>query len=153
MKDTIHITGKNREAVVQLSKGLSLDQLNAIPQGFQNNILWNMGHMVAVQQLIVYGLTQTPLKVEPWFIQSFKNKSKPEGYYDQTVYEQVVEAMLTTPGLMEADYEAKIFGPVTPFVSKSLNTSIDNLEGLIHFNLFHEGLHTGVIQKYLQLLK
>ena len=153
MQDTFHITHKNREAIVNLSKTLSLDELNTIPKGFNNNILWNMGHMVAVQQLLVYGLSKTPYKVDQWIIDNFKNKSKPEKPYTLAEYDNVVNAMLNTILQMEADYSDKVFGPVTPFISKSLNTTIDTLEGIIKFNSFHEGLHTGVIQKYVQLIK
>lgn len=153
IQDIFHITRKNREAVANLCNTLSLEKLNAIPTGFNNNILWNVGHMVAIQQLIVYGLSQTPFRTDQWIIDTFKNKTKPERIYEQSDLEKVLNALLETVTTMEADFNQNAFGVQTPFISKSLNTSFDTMEAVISFNMFHEGLHTGVIQKYIQLLK
>ena len=120
---------------------------------FNNNILWNVGHLVAIQQLIVYGLSKTPFRTEQWIIDTFKNKTKPERYYDNTDVEKVLEVLLTTVPLMEQDFNKNAFGEQTPFISKSLHTTFDTMEAVISFNMFHEGLHTGVIQKYIQILK
>lgn len=152
IQDIFHITRKNREAITNLCTNMSMEKLNAIPSGFNNNILWNVGHMVAIQQLIVYGLSQTPFRTDQWIIDTFKNKTKPERTYDKTDLEKVLTSLQETVVLMEKDFNDNAFGMQTPFISKSLNTSFDTMEAVISFNMFHEGLHTGVIQKYIQLL-
>jgi len=32
----------------------SLEQLNKIPEGFNNNLIWNIAHCVVTQQLLCY---------------------------------------------------------------------------------------------------
>ena len=58
------ITRKN---LLNSIKDLSIDELTKIPNGFNNNIIWNAGHNLATQQLLVYKLSgQSP--VIPWRI-------------------------------------------------------------------------------------
>ena len=152
MDKVFELTKNNRKAVLELVKTLSIDQLNYIPAGFNNNILWNVGHMIAIQQLIVYGLGKVPFAIEDAIVMGFKNKTKPEGPYTMEVANRIFELFIATAEQMEDDYKAGKFVDVTPFISKSHNATYEGAEGLITFNLYHEGLHTGVIQKYHQLL-
>jgi hypothetical protein len=142
----------SRKAMAAYARTLSLDQLNYIPAGFNNNIAWNLGHIVSVQQLLVYGLSKVPFVVDDYIIQNFRAKTKPEGAYTQEQIDMILDAYEKTNEIMEADYNANKFGTPTPFVSKSTNATYESIESIIAFNLFHEGLHTGVIQKYSQLL-
>lgn len=152
MDKVFDITRNNRKAVLAMIKELSADQLNFIPPGFNNNILWNAGHMVSIQQLIVYGLSKVPYTAEEAIVMGFKNKTKPDRPYTQQEIDRIFQVFVSTVDQMEEDYHAGKFKEVTPFISKSHNATYDDAEGLITFNLFHEGLHTGVIQKYMQLL-
>lgn len=153
MDNVFKVLQKSREGIYNFAKELTIDQLNHIPQGFNNNIIWNLGHIVAVQQLLVYGLSKTPFVVDQFIIDHFKNKTKPERSYTQEEVDLVLNSLETSIIQMHKDYNDKKFGTPTPFISKSLNTTFDTIEEIITFNIFHEGLHTGVIQKYAQLIQ
>jgi hypothetical protein len=43
--------------VSKFLSGYNLDQLNTIPEGFNNNLIWNIGHIIVSQQLLVYKLS------------------------------------------------------------------------------------------------
>ena len=47
------ITLQNRKACKKILDSLSIDQINQIPTGFNNNILWNCAHILAVQQMLL----------------------------------------------------------------------------------------------------
>jgi hypothetical protein len=36
----------------------TLEQLNKIPEGYNNNLIWNIAHVVVVQQMLVYKLSE-----------------------------------------------------------------------------------------------
>lgn len=48
------ILRKTRQYVLELIANLSMEQLNEVPAGFTNNIVWNLGHMLASQQGVCY---------------------------------------------------------------------------------------------------
>ena len=50
--DSINIFGQIRRTLAGLMKSLSEEQLLFIPDGFDNNIAWNMAHIVYVQELM-----------------------------------------------------------------------------------------------------
>ena len=63
MTKSIEIIKKPRLALFELIKDLSIEQLNQVPPGFNNNIIWNMGHLIAAQQGICYRRAGTDMIV------------------------------------------------------------------------------------------
>ena len=51
MKTQLAIQLHNRKIFHHYLKHFSLEQLNAIPEGFNNNILWNIAHTMVTHQL------------------------------------------------------------------------------------------------------
>ncbi|MDQ6815069.1 MAG: DinB family protein, partial [Bacteroidota bacterium] len=45
---------KVRQSVIDVVKDLSIESVNKIPVGFNNNIAWNLGHLVAAQNGVCY---------------------------------------------------------------------------------------------------
>ena len=54
MTKAIEIIKLPRVHLLDVVKDLSIEQLNHIPDGFNNNIIWNLAHIVATQQNICY---------------------------------------------------------------------------------------------------
>ena len=59
-----------RQNVLHLLKNLSEQKICRIPNGFNNNILWNAGHIHWVHQVLVYQLAG----ISPDFTDSFQAK-------------------------------------------------------------------------------
>ncbi len=55
---------------------LSLAQLNAIPKGFNNNIIWNIGHSIVTEQILVYKLSGLKPNVSDALIEKYKKATK-----------------------------------------------------------------------------
>ena len=43
------VTLKNRQSLERLLDAHSLEELNTVPAGFNNNIFWNIAHTIVVQ--------------------------------------------------------------------------------------------------------
>ena len=63
--------------------GLSIEAFNLIPQGYKNNISWNMGHMVVVQQGICYKKAGLPLMIRQDFSDMFRSGTKPDEFFNE----------------------------------------------------------------------
>ena len=56
MNFTLEVLANTRMFFNKYLKSMSLKELNTIPKGFNNNIIWNIGHIVVTQQLLAYKL-------------------------------------------------------------------------------------------------
>ena len=63
MEATFKIWETNRHIYKTFLENYSLEQLNKIPTGFSNNLIWNLGHIIVSQQGLVYRLSGLPINV------------------------------------------------------------------------------------------
>ena len=142
MEKQFEILRKTRGMLLSVVEGLSTEQLNQIPPGFNNNIIWNVGHIVAAQQGVCYRRAGLPLIVDDAFFQKFKPDSKPEAPIDEAEIIRIKEMLFSTIDDLQKDYEAGKFTAYTPWVSR-YSIAINNIEDAISFLSFHDGLHVG----------
>ncbi len=57
------ITVKNRQIMASFLDSFSLEELNKVPKEFNNNIIWNIAHLVVTQQLLTYNLSGLPMLI------------------------------------------------------------------------------------------
>ena len=151
MKIQFDILTKTRAIVLHYIKGLSLDQLHVIPEGFTNNIAWNIAHIVVTQQLLHYGLSEKDCLVSDELIAAFKKGTKPTRQFTQEEFDEVLDLFKGLPNTLEEDYEAGIFTEYSAYKT-STGFVIDSMEKAVIFNNFHESLHLGVIMSLNKLV-
>lgn len=133
-----------REILLKILDNHSLEQLNKIPEGFSNNLIWNIAHCVSAQQSLVYKLSGLPSKVSEDFIAKYRKGSKPEGDVSQAEVDEIRKLLSDTLHQAEKDYSDKIFLNYTEYTT-SMGFTLRNVEDAISFNNYHEGTHTGII--------
>ncbi len=146
MKFSFDILRATRNNILKDIEGLSLEQWNVIPTGFHNNIVWNIAHLVATQQLLVYGLSGTSFVVGQDLIDAYRKGTKPEQPATQDQVEVYKKLFLTTIDHTEQDYDNGIFGTQFKTYTTSYNITLTTLENAIEFNNVHEGVHYGIIR-------
>lgn len=144
MNKQIEKIKNTRVYLTGLVKDLSVDQLNEIPQNFNNNIAWNLAHLVAVQQGICYTRAGVKTAVDESLITSFRPGTKPEQYMDYEQMEMWKELLLSSLDKLDADYQNKIFSNYTSFTTR-YGVSLENIDDAIEFLSYHEGFHTGAV--------
>ncbi|MEP0711071.1 MAG: DinB family protein, partial [Algoriphagus sp.] len=78
MTTNFHIWKTNRTIYSKFLHHNSLAQLNKIPEGFNNNLIWNIGHVIVVQQRLVYALSGLPMAISDELFAAYKPGTKPE---------------------------------------------------------------------------
>lgn len=144
MKETFEITQTSRNLLNRLIENLSLEQLNAIPSGFNNNIIWNIGHIIVVQQMLVYNLSGLPMQVDADLVSKYKKGTRPTQPVIEAEVALLKELLFTTVKQTESDFEAGLFKNFTEYTVMT-GFVIKNASDAIAFNYYHEALHTGVI--------
>jgi hypothetical protein len=138
------ITIQNRKALKRIMDSLNVDQINHIPAGFNNNILWNCAHVIAVQQMLTYGLTNQPFTVEKEFVFKFAPGTKPDEFYTEAFINEIKSMLFTSIEQLEIDIKTESFFAFNPFLT-ALKFEINDLEKAVAFNQYHEALHMGHI--------
>jgi hypothetical protein len=147
----IEIIKQPRERVLDEIKELTVEQLNKVPAGFNNNIIWNLGHMIAAQQGICYKRAGLDTRVDEAFFNTYKPGTKPEGFVDAAGVEEIKKMLFTTLEQLEADYSNSVINNYTSFVTR-YNIPLSSIEEAIGFLPFHEGLHIGYIMSLRKLV-
>ena len=49
---------RSREIYASYIENYTLEQLNHIPEGLRNNLIWNIGHIIVSQQRLAYLLSE-----------------------------------------------------------------------------------------------
>jgi hypothetical protein len=61
--------------------GYTLDQLNN-PEGY--SLIWNIAHIIVVQQMLVYKLSGLPMMISDEMVDKYKKGTKPEDIATQS---------------------------------------------------------------------
>lgn len=144
MKNLFDITLKNRQILYRILDKTSKEDLLIIPEGFRNNIWWNIAHVVVTEQRLVYKMCGLPMNVPDELINKFKKGTAPDGTATDDEIELVKSLLIPTIEKTHSDYNKEIFKNFEEYTT-SANVTLRNVEDAIAFNVFHEGLHLGTI--------
>lgn len=79
MQNTFKIWETSRNLYLKYLETYSLKQLNKIPEGFSNNLIWNIAHIVVSQQKLVYALSGLSMHISQEMLAKYQNGSRPDG--------------------------------------------------------------------------
>ena len=120
-------------------------QLFSIPENFNNNIFWNISHVLVTQQLLVYKLSNHHTRIDWALVKKYSKGTFPENHVSMEEVQQVAEALLLTPKWTKEDYSNGLFKEYESYTT-SANVVLTNVKDAIAFNIFHLGLHIGTVQ-------
>lgn len=149
MQKHFEILKLSRQYIFKNIETFSVEQLNKIPDGFNNNIVWNIAHLVVTQQLICYKLSGLECDVSEEMIEKFQNGTAPILAVSKEEFESISTQFLSLPEKLEQDFNKGIFKNYNEYTLSSQLTLNSINDGIV-FNTYHEGIHLGII---LQLLK
>jgi len=144
MQNTFEISRTSRKWVAQFLENHTLEQLNIIPVGLNNNLIWNIGHIVVAQQLLVYKLSGLPLMVSDNLVEKYSKGTKPEQDATQEEVNEIKSLLFKTIEQTEADYNDGIFVKYQEYPT-STGFVLQNAKGAMEFVNFHDGIHIGIM--------
>lgn len=144
MDFTFDVTIKNRHLLNHFLESFTLEQLNKVPEGYTNNIFWNVAHTVVTQQLLVYKLSGLEMLISDKLVEAYKKGTKTEGDVTQAEVDEVKGLLFSTIEKTKDDYNNKVFKTYNEY-TVSTKSTLRTAEDAITFNTFHEGIHLGYI--------
>ncbi|MEM1339620.1 MAG: DinB family protein [Bacteroidota bacterium] len=152
MEHLFTITRQNRKILFTYLKNTPGDMLNKIPKGFNNNIWWNIAHVVVTQQKLVYGLSGLPLNVSKELVSKYEKGTFPIGVPSEAEVSDIKKMVFDLPEQTVQDYQNSFFTTFKPYMTTP-KIPLNSVEDAIAFNVFHEGLHLGSIMALTRAVK
>jgi hypothetical protein len=144
MQEILAITKTSRNLISKFVQGYTSEQLNKVPEGFNNNIIWNVAHIIVTQQILVYKLSGLPMIVTDEMVEKYRKGTKTEHFASQDEVDQILALLTQTIDQTAKDIENKIFINFTEYPT-STGYVLTSAQDAMTFNNFHEGIHLGVI--------
>ena len=151
MTKQFEINRFSRNVLLALTQDLTAQQYNTIPKGFNNNIAWNLGHILITQQMLTHGLAGVPFTVDTALVATFGKGSTCRTNYNLKEIEAVKDAFLSALEATEKAYKNGIFKNYKTYTT-SQGFSLNTIEDGIEFSNFHEGMHLGIIMALKKLV-
>lgn len=141
-----------RRFLLTIVNELSTEELNEIPVGFNNNIIWNLAHLSAAQQGMCYVRAGVPTSVNESYLSPFKSGTKPEKFVDEEEVKILKGILLSSLEQFETDREDNLFDNYSAWKTR-FGVEINNIDDALEFVLFHDGLHVGTIMAMKRIIK
>ena len=135
----------SRNQYLQLFDKYAAEQMNIVPEKFSNNIIWNIGHIIAAHQAIVYKTSNLPLNIPEVFFDRYKPGTRPVRTVSANEMEEIKSLLISMISQTETDLAN---GKFVSFTERTTLTGfhLGNLRDTLVFNNYHEGLHMGYIK-------
>ena len=144
MEQNFDIARTSRKMILQYLENYSVEQLNTVPAGFSNNLIWNIAHIVVTQQLLVYKLSGLPMLISDDLVEKYRKGATVNGLATAEEIEALKSLLVETIDQTEKDYNSGVFKNYAEYPTSS-GYVLKSVENAIKFNNFHEGIHLGVL--------
>ena len=131
-----------RRNLLEILQNTSTKDLLLIPDGFNNNIYWNIAHCVATQQLLHYYLSGNPFRIDTYWIETYKKGTLPNLNVQQSEVDDLAFLLTETSKVLLKDYDDDFFPDYTSYTT-SFGLDLKNIQDAIIFNNMHESIHLG----------
>jgi hypothetical protein len=143
MGKSITISRQTRRNFIELINSLSIAQLNEVPAGLNNNIIWNFGHIVVTQQILCYLLAGASPKMDQSLIEKYRKGAKPEDFVEQAEIDTLKSLAVSLLDELEVDLDTDVFSNYKSYPT-SYGFELTNIDDAIEFFAVHESMHYGV---------
>lgn len=151
MTAPVTMFAQTRKLILASVARLEPVQWLTVPEGFDNNIAWNVGHIIAVQQSLVYRLSGVEQYTDKAFFKRYRPGSSPADWETEPDCDALKAMLAEHVTLLEADYAAGKFQQYMAYETIT-GVRLTNVEEALVFNAFHEGLHLGTILSLRNLI-
>ena len=140
MNESIDIMRGGRKFLINILEGISIEKLNEVPAGFNNNLAWNMAHIIANQQILCYRNAGEKPVLDDDFIDKYKTGTRPEGFIDEEEFKDLQKKLTASIDQFEKDWEKKKFKNYEAREIKSYpGVKIENIKDGLNLPLFMMG--------------
>jgi hypothetical protein len=145
---------RNRALFLELVESLSLEQLNTVPEGFQNSIVWNLGHIGVSTVALSYIRTGIwPENTEIPYFDRYKKGTIHQVDADETHLAFLKNYLQESIDQLERDYQEGKLSTIQGYATHTYGLHMATIEEVITCTLAHDSLHLGYALAQKRALK
>ena len=143
-----------RYQCIELIDSVPADKLDIIPEGFRNNVLWNAGHLVAVQASLLYTRVGRPSPLDTKYVRYFAKGSSPEDFDNGLPpFDEVRQLLEKLIGVTQRDIpELEGLAYPEPITVSVGSMTVKSFRDALSFLPLHETYHLGMMTAMKKLL-
>lgn len=133
----------------EMLPGISEEEADMIPEGYSNNIRWNMGHVYLDQYLWIQSVTKEDTGVPADFHRWFGYGTSPGDFDNNTPsFKQLAALLEGQPQQIREKYGRRLEEEYAP-----TEMGMHTIEQVLIRTIFHEGLHLAAIMQLKRQIK
>ena len=128
-------------------EGLTTAQLNQIPPGYHNNLIWHLAHLTSAVQAICYLRAGLPVTIAEKYLTPFLPGTRPERVIDDAEVAAIKALFIDSIDTFRVDFERGLFTTYSPSerIAAVYGVEITTIADALDFVLYHEGYHSGYV--------
>jgi hypothetical protein len=135
-----------RHLTINTVEEISEKTLDIIPEGFNNNLRWNLGHIYLVQEKLAFHFAGESMQLPAIFDRLFGKGTKPGEWNEEPPKLKVLLEMLAEqPKRIQESLQNRLGEQVKePFTTGS-GLTLGTIGEFLSYTLYHEGMHYSTI--------
>jgi uncharacterized damage-inducible protein DinB len=136
-----------RQVTITAAQGLSDLALDYIPEGFNNNIRWNLGHIYVIQEKFAFLFAGEPLQLPDHFDRWFSKGTKPADWQEEQLptLDELLKLLAEQPVRIKKELQHRLDEQVKAPFTTGNGLALSTIEEFLSYTLFHEGIHFNAI--------
>lgn len=143
---------QTRINVLNLAEKFNTSELNLIPKGHNNNIIWHIGHMMASQQILCYSRSGAEMRVSNELIEKYRKGTSPIGWKEEVPLQELSLLFMETANVFYDDFKAGKLSNYERYATAS-GVVLENIDNALAYSYGHENLHFGNIATLAKIVR
>lgn len=131
-----------RQSTLKEMEGVSEEQADQIPDGFRNNIRWNLAHIYVTQNILLSDYGGKNIETSARDLEMFAPGTKPADWEREAPTLEEIKQQLTE----QTDKLKEVLSGQMDDEAKEAFMSLPTVGEILNFTLHHEGVHAGIIK-------
>ncbi|MFC0214390.1 DinB family protein [Paenibacillus chartarius] len=139
-----------RKQILNIMTGLPENKLSLVPEGFNNNLHWQIGHVLTITNDLIFVLSGAGSRIPSSYGTFFATGTSPSNWSEQPPEVHILEKKLEEQMLVICEmYDGNLAEPVT---AKDNFLQARVIGELFYVLIAHESTHLGMITAMAKVL-
>lgn len=145
------LMNRTRQGLLKHLESLPADKRGVVPAGFNNNVHWQLGHIITVTDGLIHRFSGRSITLPEQFAGFFGPGTKPADWTeDPPAWDDLIQLLKDQPARLRETFEPVLEEPVA---QKDNFASAVTVGDLFHLCNAHESSHTGMVNAMVRILK